>query len=86
MFLGRIVGPGEPLWLHEDRMWALAWDHVEQDRCGGCGHPLSETTAEDADDAYLGHAIRCQACKAIADKTESVDGKRGLLGYAERVD
>ena len=80
------MADGEPLWTHEDRMWALAHDHIEQDRCTGCGHPRSESTDKTADDQYRGHTVRCHACKAQAWAAEAVDDKSGLLAWAERDD
>lgn len=47
IFLGRVVGRGEPTWLDDDRAWAMALLEVEADT-HSCGHPLSETTATDA--------------------------------------
>ena len=67
-------------------MWALAHDHVERDKCQGCGHPMSVTTDPANEGAHKGHAVRCDACKAIAHAAEAVDDKRGLLSYAERED
>jgi len=40
------VGEGEPLWLDEDREWALALQAYEASLCNGCGQPLSQTTGE----------------------------------------
>lgn len=46
-------------------MWAVALEALEADTCGGCGHPLSETTDASAEDSYrLGLPIRCHACDA----------------------
>lgn len=66
MFFGRVVGPGEPLWLPEDRAWALALALVESEQCPGCGQPLAETTAADAQYAYRAISVRCHACAAVA--------------------
>lgn len=84
LFLGRVVGDGEPLWTHEDRMWVLAYDHVEKDKCSGCGFPLSETTAPDAEERFKGHVVRCHACRSVAHAAETVDDNRGLMSWAER--
>ncbi|MGW8901665.1 hypothetical protein [Streptomyces sp. NPDC055753] len=37
--MGRVVADGEPLWLPEDRAWALALLQVEADACPDCGQP-----------------------------------------------
>lgn len=66
MFLGRVVGPGEPLWLEEDRAWALALAQVEAEQCPGCGQPLAETTDPGAQYAYQAKITRCHACAAVA--------------------
>jgi hypothetical protein len=42
--MGRVVAEGEPLWLDEDRAWALALLDVEADACPECGQPWSEAT------------------------------------------
>ena len=75
-----------PAFTDDDVKWALALDHVDRDRCGGCGQPLSESTAPDADDAFYGHAVRCHGCKAAAHASERVDDKHGLMVWVERDD
>lgn len=66
IFLGRpLPGPGEPLWLDEDRDWALALLEVEADTCPGCGQPLSESTHSDNEFAYTASASRCHSCAAM---------------------
>ena len=67
-------------------MWALAHDHIERDTCKGCGHPMSVTTDPANEGKFRGHAIRCAACKSIADAAEAKSEKQGLLSYAERED
>jgi hypothetical protein len=47
VFLGRVVRAGDPLWLEDDRAWAMALLEVDSDLHRPCGHPLSETTAVD---------------------------------------
>jgi len=79
------VPDGEPLWTHEDRMWVLAWDQVERDKCGGCGFPLSETTRADSEEKFRGHVVRCHACRSVSHAVETVDDTRGLMSWAERV-
>lgn len=64
IFLGRPVpGPGEPLWLPDDRAWAIALRRVEADECPGCGNLLSETLRDDNDRDYTVtvHGV-CTAC------------------------
>lgn len=47
---------------------------------------MSVTTDPANEGAHKGHAVRCDACKAMAHAAEAVDDKRGLLSYAERED
>ncbi|MCW2899698.1 MAG: hypothetical protein JWO67_1963 [Streptosporangiaceae bacterium] len=59
-------GPGEPLWLPEDRWWALALLEAESGLCRDCGHLLAETTHIDAEYAYDAQLTKCHACAAGA--------------------
>ena len=81
VFMGRAVQPGEPLWLPEDRAWALALMEVEADSCPECRQPWHEATDIKNEFAYRAEVIRCHACttsaktvKAKQDKGESVEG------------
>lgn len=43
IFLGRVPpGPGEPLWTHDDRAKALAWQADQAAHCGQCGQRQSD--------------------------------------------
>ena len=96
MFLGRVVGEGEPLWLEDDRAWAMALLEVEADTCSGCGNPLSETTAFIFDakgrkvpaHTYAASRFVCAACDVIAIKQEgaNVSRPRSSLWRARRID
>lgn len=80
MFLGRVVAKGEPLWLDEDRDWALALLEVEADRCDGCGQQRSESMSIEADSGYRAEKARCHSCKAIAEASERwADDGKGLF-------
>lgn len=74
------------MWTQEDRNESLAWQAEQADKCPGCGDRLSETTDEDADDAYKGHLLRCHKCRAAgAAAAQFGEGDRaGLLAYASR--
>jgi hypothetical protein len=79
ILLGRpMPGPGEPLWLPEDRWWALALLEVEAAACRDCGHPTGETTAAEAEYRYDAQVVRCHACAAGARRMAAVqeDGTR----------
>lgn len=68
----RSVTVTEPEWDDEQRQVALALAEVEADECPGCGHPLSESMAVDADGRYVAEAAgRCHACDAVAIAAES---------------
>lgn len=66
--MGRAVTPGEPLWLDEDRAWAMALAEVEADECPDCHQPWSETSLPTAEGTYLTEVIRCHACAAGATR------------------
>jgi hypothetical protein len=67
IFLGRPwPQPGEPLWLDEDREWALALHYVEQDVCPDCRQPWQEATDPKNEGAWTAHLVRCHACHAAA--------------------
>lgn len=64
--MGRVVKQREPLWLPEDRAWALALAEVEADQCPGCSRPWSEVSDPAAEDTYQAEVMRCHACSASA--------------------
>jgi len=39
VFTGRVVGPGEPEFLRDDTLGALALAEEERDACPSCGYP-----------------------------------------------
>lgn len=72
IFLGRVVVPGEPLWLDDDRAWALALMHVEADQ-HTCGHPLSETLDPANESAYTVDVRgQCAACLVLQAKASDM--------------
>lgn len=67
VLLGRPTpGPGEPLWLPEDRWWALALLEVEATACRDCGHDLQNSTDVAAEYAFDADVVRCHACAAAS--------------------
>jgi len=66
VFLGRVVQPGEPLWLPDDRTWALALAEVEAGECSDCRHPVDESMDAENEFAYEAHWGVCHACRAAA--------------------
>jgi hypothetical protein len=74
VFLGRVVEPGEPLWLAEDTEWVLAWQAYRDGLCSGCGHPMEESFDPDNAERYATHRLRCYACAAVANAMHSDPG------------
>lgn len=70
-------GPGEPLWLADDRAWAYALLAVEKDVCGECGQPHSESTDAANEFAYEAEIVRCHACHTSARASQSHQDKGG---------
>jgi len=64
VFLGRVVGPGEPEWLAEDTEAALEWIDYVASLCKGCGEPLAECLDPENDGAYEAIPVQCHACAA----------------------
>lgn len=64
VFLGRVVGPGEPLWLPEDTAAALEWQAYQRSLCPGCNRPRDESFDIGMDDRYEVIELRCHACFA----------------------
>lgn len=66
IFRGReLPAPGEPLWLDDDRDWALALQAYEADLCHGCGQPLALSTAAANEYGFTVEHERCHACAAM---------------------
>jgi hypothetical protein len=86
--MGRVVAEGEPLWLDEDRAWALALLDVEADACPDCGQRWSEATALDGEDAYKADLVKCHACaisaKAVRAHQDGKGDTDGLHVHVER--
>ncbi|MER6435420.1 hypothetical protein ABT275_03525 [Streptomyces sp. NPDC001185] len=76
VFLGRVVGEGEPLWLPEDRYWAFALAEVDADRCPDCGQPWGEATSPKNEESYRADLVKCHACAISAKAVRAhQDGK-----------
>jgi hypothetical protein len=86
VFLGRIVGPGEPAWTEQDRQWAIAL-LAEEKATHTCGHLIEESFAKENDGRYVGEAIRCHACAAAQrESQEFSEHAEGIYVTARRVD
>lgn len=77
VFMGRVVGDGEPLWLAEDRYWALALLEVEADACPECGQPWGEATDPANEFKYTAELVRCHACSTSAKRVRAHQDKSG---------
>jgi uncharacterized Zn ribbon protein len=75
--MGRVVAAGDPLWLDEDRAWALALAEVEKDSCPDCGHPWSEASAKESEYQYDVSLLRCHACAAGARESQAFERANG---------
>ena len=76
VFRGRVVGPGDPLWLPEDRVAALAWMARERTLCPGCRRSRHETFDIAMDDHYDVLALTCNACAARERKAWNMSAGR----------
>ena len=65
MFRGRVVAPGEPLWLDDDRDEAVALLTEEAATCQ-CGEPRETSMAPESDGAYAAEVVICHACAAMS--------------------
>jgi len=65
VFRGRVVAPGEPVWLDADRDEAVALLTVEADTCE-CGEPREQSMAMESDGAYAAEVVVCHACAALS--------------------
>lgn len=52
------------MWTHEDVEYALAWQELDADKCGGCGQPRGESFDPANQDQYDVRALVCHACYA----------------------
>jgi hypothetical protein len=88
VFLGRVVGDGEPLWLAEDRYWAFALLEVEADTCPDCGQQWSEATDVKSEFAYRAELVKCHACgtsaKAVRAHQDNKGNTDGLHVHVDR--
>lgn len=78
MFLGRVVGPEEPLWLDDDTEAVLAFLDYEKALCSGCGHSRLESFNRRYSFAYEAEVVRCHSCKAKAHKEKELSNDSGF--------
>lgn len=75
--MGRVVKQGEPLWLPEDRAWALALLEVEANACPDCGQPWDVATDKANEFGFTAELIRCHACTTSAKAVQAYQNKNG---------
>lgn len=83
VFLGRVVAPGEPLWLEDDTVAALEWIDYLASLCKGCGQPLAECMDEANDGRYETVPVHCFACAARDAENRDVAKARRSESYGE---
>jgi hypothetical protein len=78
VFLGRIVGPGEPQFLAADRDKALWWTVHERQRHGPCGTRPDEWDPEQGGDlhAYEAVPVHCRGCEVAAQGDDWLERNR----------
>jgi len=65
------VADGEPLWLEDDRGYAIALARVEADVHHACGRPYSEAMDPENAERYTVDDLGiCAACYALAAKMD----------------
>lgn len=74
----------DPEWTEEDREMAFLLHEYEQTLCGGCGHPLTETTDPQHEFSYVPASapIRCHRCTAAeihSDKAQDLPHPGALM-------
>jgi len=54
----------------------LAWQSIEDDKCPGCGNPLSESTSFDNRTGWQVETVTCHACRLRAARSQgAADGE-----------
>lgn len=74
VLMGRVVEPGEPLWLAEDVDAVLEWQRWCDLQCSGCGQPMTETLDPELEGAYEATAVVCHGCAAREGEQKRQDG------------
>lgn len=76
VFTGRVVGPGEPLFLVEDTDGAVALAEEEAGTCPLCGMPKAWCRDPDNQFSFEVHEEQCHATYALAARRNAVAGDR----------
>jgi hypothetical protein len=51
----------------------LAWQEIDDDRCPGCGNPLTATTDFELRTEWQVERVSCHACRAKAAEAQEVE-------------
>jgi hypothetical protein len=79
ILLGRpMPRPGEPLWLPDDREWAIVYEQFKRGVCTRCG-TRHEEWADDPD-AYVAVPTRCPGAEALAISDEQIPEQERARG------
>jgi hypothetical protein len=82
VFLGRVVGPADPMWTDADRDKALAYERAMADLCPSCRTRMSVWEQERLSDTppYVGQQRRCDGCQALRQEEDNVpQGQRAWV-------
>lgn len=74
VFLGRVVAPGEPVWLDADRDKAVWWLIHQRQACPECGTRAEEWS--DDPDAYVPEPHHCRGCEVAAQGQDWLEKHR----------
>jgi len=74
VFLGRVVGPDQPMWLDADREKAMWWSIYKAQTCPECGTRPAEW-ADDLD-AYEPEPHHCRGCEVLAQGQDHLENNR----------
>lgn len=74
VILGRVVKPGEALWLPEDLEWAIAYEDYLASLCAGCATPRSvwEGLRPGQDLPFVGVTKSCRGCEEKYDTEQEI--------------
>ena len=72
--------------MPQDLDAVLAWQEHEASLCGGCGHPLHESTSAELEGAYDVTALACHACAAREQASAKHRDQHGVKLHASLSD
>lgn len=83
MFLGRVVGPEDPLWSDEDQDKALAFEQEQARVCRGCGTRSEEWDPKQGGDrfAYVANHRYCPGCEVLHQEGRNIGEGREAYTY-----